>query len=224
MTVPQIPLALTPPRRAAFDNFVVGQNQAVLDLLQQGLQPGHWYFLAGPLGSGRSHLAHAVMHARLAAAAQARFIACDDIAVTELLDATSGEWLVLDDVDALAGHPSAELALFNALNRWRADKSGVLMTGAQRAGFNLPDLRSRLGQAAKLSLKPLHGDSDQVFVLLVEQLLADFQLSAGRGLTDYLLRHAPRSPARMVSLFEQISERARAERREVSIPLVREYL
>lgn len=224
MTAPQIPLALTPPRRPRFENFVAGQNHAVLDVLQHGLQPGHWYFLTGPDGSGRSHLAQAVLTARLAEHASARFVACTDPATVELLDATAGDWIVLDDIDRLATDAAAERALFNALNRWRADQSGVLMTGVRRSGFDLPDLVSRLNQAAKLSLVPLQDDTDRLFVELIEQLLLDFQLSAGHGLTDYLLRHAPRSPARLVALFERFSQQARAERRVVSIPLVRGYL
>ncbi|MEM7054594.1 MAG: hypothetical protein AAF446_08615 [Pseudomonadota bacterium] len=224
MSAPQIPLALTPPRRPRFDNFVAGQNQAVVDVLRQGLQPGQWYFLAGSPSSGRSHLAHATLNACLARGESARFVACGDVDVIDLLDATSGDWIVLDDVDQLSGNSETELTLFNALNRWRADQSGIVMTGVQRSDFNLPDLRSRLGHAAKLSLKPLQGQRDELFVALVDQLLRDFQLNAGHGLTDYLLRHAPRSPARMVKLFEQFSERARAERRLVSIPLAREYV
>lgn len=223
MNVPQIPLALTPPRRPRFDNFIVGRNRAVLDVLQHGLQRSQWYFLAGPAGSGRSHLAQAVLNAQLAEHASARFVACADPAAIELLDATAGDWIVLDDIDHLATHAAAERALFNALNRWRADQSGVLMTGIRRSDFDLPDLVSRLNQAAKLSLMPLQDDTDQPFTELIEQLLLDFQLTAGHGLTDYLLRHAPRSPARLVALFERFSQQARAERRVVSIPLVRGY-
>ena len=224
MTAPQIPLALTPPRRPQFDNFVAGRNHSVLEVLRHGLQIGQWYFLAGPDGSGRSHLAQAVLNARLAEGAQARFVACADPSAVGLLNATSGEWIVLDDIDRLAARPEAELALFNGLNRWRADHSGVLMTGMQRAGFDLPDLVSRLNQAAKLSLMPLQDDTDQSFADLIEQLMQDFQLTAGHGLADYLLRHAPRSPARLVRLFERFSEQARAERRVLSIPLARAYL
>ncbi|GEM_PF-581410 len=224
MTAPQIPLALTPPRRLLFDNFIPGPNQTILDVLKTGLEPGQWYFLSGQAQSGRSHLAHAVFDRALRNDQDARFVACSVSAAFNVLDQTRAEWVILDDVDAIAGVDEAERALFNALNTWRASHTGLLMTGRDRTSFVLPDLRSRLNQAAHLKLSPLQSGSDVAFSQLIEQLLEDFQLKPGYGIVDYLLRRAPRSPSRLVDLFEQLSEQARAERRVLSIPLARSHL
>ncbi|MEM1081359.1 MAG: hypothetical protein AAGH65_07240 [Pseudomonadota bacterium] len=224
MSEPQLPLSLTPPRRPSFDNFAVGENQAVIDVLRTGLQPGQWYFLAGPAKSGRSHLAQSVLNHLAEQSRSARFVACRDPWVVDLLDSTNGDWIVVDDVDALVNVAAAEMALFNALNRWREAQSCVLMTGTDRSRFALPDLRSRLNQAAKLSLRALHSNEDDAYEQLIAQLLQDFQLTAGHGLITYLLRHAPRSPARLVALFERFSEQAYSERRQLTIPLARSHL
>ncbi|NKI34338.1 hypothetical protein HFP89_04085 [Wenzhouxiangella sp. XN79A] len=221
MSAPQLPLALSPPRRPRFSNFVTGDNGLVVRTLRDGLEPGQWLRVSGPPGSGRSHLALATV-ARLAE----RNLRCVFVpgampAAAALLEAAGGDWVVVDDYDALAGDEARERALFNALNRWRADRTGVVLTGGDRSAFLLPDLRSRLGQAAHLVVKPL---DDRSLEALVRQLVEDYGVVAGRGLIDYLMRHGPRAAAPLAALVERMSQQALAERRVLSIPLARSCL
>lgn len=221
MTSGQIPLALKPPRRPGFDNFVAGPNQAVVDTLAEGLERGQWYFLAGPSGSGRSHLLSACFNGLIRRGRDARYMALGAGANWPLLDQTDGELVVLDDIDALAGDSAGERLLFNALNRWRARHSTVLMSGVGRSGFQLPDLVSRLGQAVRLTLKPLE-DAD--LLILIRRLAREHEVVLGRGAAEYLLTRSPRSPAALARLFEQLVARALSERRTLSTPLIREVL
>lgn len=217
----QIPLALNPPRRPGFGNFLAGPNQAVVDTLKFGLEAGACYFLGGPPGYGRTHLALA-SYAHLARAGRSvRFVPLGHPGAFRVLDEAAAEWLVLDDVDRLAGQDDAELGLFNALNRWRADLSGVLMTGVGRRGFRLPDLNSRLAQATGLVLRPLD-DSDRH--QLISMLAREREVAIGRGVADYLLQRGPRNPGELARLIEAMTARALAERRVLSIPLARELL
>lgn len=221
MTRNQMPLALQPPRRPTFDNFVSGPNAAVLATLCDGLESGGWYFLGGPDGSGRSHLLTAVFNERHRRGQATHFIGAADSRQRALLEHAAGDWMVVDDVDALAGDAEGERALFNALNRWRADRSGVLMSGHGRDRFELPDLRSRLGQATRLTLRPL---DETDLAELIRQLAAGHEVPLGRGTVDYILSRAPRNAGTIVTLMEQCARQALAERRAVSIPLVREVL
>ena len=99
--------------------------------------------------------------------------------------------------------------------------AAVLLTGRGPFEFNLPDLTSRIGQTARLTLRPL---PDGELAGLVEQLFIDFHLTPGRGLRDYLLRHGPRSPDALVTLCGGLSRRAQAERRPASIRMARELI
>lgn len=221
MTTAQIPLALKPPRRPGFDNFVAGPNAAVVDTLSAGLESGQWYFLAGPAGSGRSHLLSAAFAGLVRRGLDAKFMALGARSHWPLLDQTDGEFVLLDDIDVLAGDKEGERLLFNALNRWREQRAAVVMSGAGRSGFELPDLVSRLGQAVRLTLKPL----DQADLLtLVRRLGTEHEVVLGRGAADYLVSRGPRSPAGLARLFEQLVARALSERRTLSVPLIREQL
>lgn len=219
--LPQLPLSLTPPRQPRFDNFVAGSSQTAVKTLHQGLVEGQWYLLTGPRGSGKSHLALAMVADRAAAGQQAQFIPCGNERAPALLANTEAGYVVVDDIDLLAGKTEGERALFNALNVWRGRRTTVLLTAAGPPGFALPDLASRVGQAARLVLAPL---DDVGLDHLIARLIEDFQLVAGRGLKPYLLGHGPRDGGRLTHLFEIMSRRALAERRVVSVPLARECL
>ena len=221
MSASQIPLLLKPPRRPGFDNYVAGPNQAVIGTLASGLEPGQWYVLAGPAGSGRSHLLSASFAALVDQGLDARFVALANEANWPLLDQSGGDFVLLDDIDALAGDCAGERLLFNALNRWRGQRTGVVMSGLGRSGFELPDLVSRLGSAVHLTLKPM---DETDLVELVRCLGREHEVVLGRGAADYLVSRSPRNPAALTRLFEQLVVRSLSERRTLSIPLIRELL
>ncbi len=221
MSQHQIPLALKPPRRPGFNNFVAGDNQAVVDTLRNGLEDGHWYFLGGPAGSGRSHLLTACFAAFNAVAIDVAFAGMLAKANRRLLESLSARWVILDDVDAMAGVAEDEMRLFNALNRWRAERVGVLMSGCSRQAFELPDLRSRLGLAAVLRLSPL---DDAALTELVRRLAHEHEVILGRGAAEYLVSRSSRQPGSLAYRMERLAARALNERRTLSVPLVRELL
>lgn len=219
--MPQLPLSLTPPRRKRLDNFVAAANAPLVRSLLHGLEERGWVMLCGPEGSGKSHLALAALAEWSSVQRRACYVPCRDSGAARLLTDGEAELAVVEDIEALAGRSQAELALFNALNRWRSARTAVLMTGSGATPFELPDLVSRVSQAARLTLKPL---DDEGLSMLIDQLIADFHVVPGRGLAEYLMRHGPRSAGNLAALFERISRRAQAERRVVSVPLVRDAL
>lgn len=214
-------LALKGPRHPRFTNFLAGPNAVLVETLQRGLEASAWYFLAGPPGSGRSHLLNAVLEHKHRSPQAVTFIALELERQRELLGHAAGDWIILDDVDALAGRRDDEMALFNALNRWRLDKTGVLMSGAGRDHFELPDLRSRLGQATRLTLKPL---DDAQLRRLIEQLAGEYEVVLGRGAADYLLSRTARNAGAIARLIEILAYRALSERRTLSVPLIRDQI
>lgn len=136
----QIPLALDPPRRRTFDNFVAGRNRPVLETLKSGLEAGGWYLLAGAAGNGKSHLVGALFnHLAPGTALFAPFRELDGDQRAAMLETGQIELAIVDDVDLAAGSRSAEEALFHALNRWREHGVTVVMTAAGLEGFELPD-------------------------------------------------------------------------------------
>lgn len=140
--------------------------------------------IAGPPGSGRTHLA----------SVWAERSGAQLLAPGRLGDADRGAArpLVIDDVDV---GPLDETALFHLLNAARGAGSSVLMTarGLPAAwDVRLPDLASRLKLAA---VAPLHAPDDALLSGVVTKLFADRQVAIDASVVEFLIRRIERSLA-----------------------------
>ncbi len=217
----QMPLALKPPRRPSFENFILGENASVVDTLRLGLEGSHWYLLAGPEGSGRSHLLSAVFQSKLQAGIDAVYVPLSEASRWQLLDQVSASAVVVDDIDALAGDQAGEMSLFNALNRWRSERSMVLMSASSVADFMLPDLGSRLGQTTRLTLKPL--DDDHLEALAI-RLASDQEMTMSHEVSRYLVSRSKRNARAVTYMMTEVMTLALSERRSITVPLIRSVL
>lgn len=219
--VRQLPLALEPRPALGREDFLVAPCNAVA-VAWIDRWPD-WRLsvlvLAGPAGSGKTHLAQ-VWRARSGAVTLQPGAAVADLAET-LGEADAA---LVDDADALAGDAEGERALFHLYNLLRERGGQLLLTGRMspsRWGIRLPDLRSRLESAAVAELGP---PDDSLMRALLVKLFADRQLRPGEGVLDYLLARMERSHEAARALVARLDERALAERRELRLPLVRAVL
>ena len=217
----QMPLVLKPPRRPSFDNFIQGENEALVQTLQSGLEVAHRYLVMGPKGSGLTHLLSAVFQARIVAGAESVYLSLSDVSLWPLLDQAQASFVVLDDVDQVSGSAEGELALFNALNRWHAAKSTVVMSAVGLSDITLPDLRSRLGQATRLTLKPLNEAGLQALAI---RLAYDQDIQLSPEVAQYLVSRTTRNASEMTALMNELMIYALSEKRAITIPVVREHL
>jgi DnaA family protein len=195
----QLPLEISPPPPPAFDNFIAGANAeplAQVRALAAGELREAIVYLWGEAGSGRTHLLRAAARANPAL-------------------------VVADDVETL--EPSAQQALFVAINAAREGQAAVLAAGSSPpAGLALrEDLRTRLGWGLVYQLRPL-ADADKA-----EHLRA---AAARRGLrlSDeavwYLLHRLPRDVGSLNAALERLDRHSLARQRAISLPLIREAL
>ena len=217
----QMPLVLKPPRKPSFKNFVVGGNGAVVSTLQSAPQAPGWTVVLGPKGCGKSHLATALFNQASADGPEAAFVSLSDPTRWPLLENAKAAVWVLDDIDALAGDHGGEMLLFNALNRWHADQSTVVMTAHAFSAFVLPDLVSRLAQATRLLVKPL----DEVgFEAMAQQLVADQDMQLSSEVAHYLVTRMPRNGHALTQTVHALMAQALAERRVITKPMVKALL
>lgn len=216
----QLPLALAPPPHPSFENYIAGPNGSVVATLRDGLETGSWTLLKGPAGHGRSHLLTAAFHHHQRMGCDCAYLPLSQSAVWALLPTTEAALVVVDDVDQVSGVADAERALFNALNEWRAAGTTVLMSATSLDEIMLPDLRSRLGQATRLTLKPLSEDD---LLTLVQQWVDAYEAVLSPGAASYLVSRTERAPAALSRLVSALAQQALAERRSLSIPLIRSH-
>lgn len=214
----QLPLALEMRPALGRDDFMVAQcnreSVAWIDLWPNWPVPA--LCLYGPKGCGKSHLAE-VWRARSAAlsVAASELARCDpDL----LLGDAQG--LVIEDADSGLD----ETACFHLYNMLKERDGHLLLTSTlppARWNVALADLKSRLGAALVCEISP---PDDELMVGLLLKLFADRQIQAGPQTISYILPRIERSFVALTDLVAAIDRRALAEKRAVTLPLVRSVM
>ncbi|KAB2942260.1 MAG: hypothetical protein K8F92_01935 [Hyphomicrobium sp.] len=216
------------PRQLVFDlahrqalgaeDFLVSRsNAAAVEMIDRWPNwPHPASMVAGPQGSGKSHLAN-VWRLRSAAALLSAG-ALDDAAVACLSD---GGALVVEDLDRGIAD---EKALFHLLNRARESKLSVLLTSRIPPGeqqFRIPDLRSRLRALPIVEVQP---PDEALLKAVLVKLFADRQLNVEPAVIDYLSVRMERSMAAANRVVATVDRLALAKHRKVTRPLAAEAL
>lgn len=178
--------------------------------------------LAGPAGTGKSHLA-----AIWREASGARPVAGSQ----ELLDRPPAELfgtdraLLLDPAPLDRDRPGdGEEALFHLLNHAKAERLHLLFVAAEppaRWPVRLPDLASRLATLPVATLAP---PSESLLGALMVKQFDDRQIAVGPELVEYLLRRIERSGEAVRRIVAELDRHALAEHRRITLPLARSIL
>jgi DnaA regulatory inactivator Hda len=177
--------------------------------------------LYGPPASGKTHLAH-VWRQRSKAAY------LDGTRAPALPETWpqpgAGEALILDNVENFIGDKARETALFHLYNRAR-DHGGALLLTAERAprdwAFALPDLRSRLLAAPAAAVS---SPDEQLMAIVLAKLFSDRQVFVPQEVVHFAVTRLERSFAALRDFVAEVDRKALAEKRPVTVPLVRDLL
>ena len=130
----------------------------------------------------------------------------------------------LDDLQAIAGLPDWEEALFHAFNRLR-DSGKQLLIAADAAprelGIKLPDLQSRLSLALVFQLHEL-SDDDKLRALQLRASRRGLQLPDDVG--RFILARSVRSMTVLFDTLEQLDHASLQAQRKLTIPFLKEAL
>ena len=192
------------------DDFMVSPaNSNAVALVDHWPQwPAYGAIIAGPAGSGKTHLAM-VWQKRSGAG----LIAATDLRFENVPQLLAGNALVIENVDQGA---VPERALFHLLNLAREQGAHVLLTARLAPGLwniRLPDLTSRL---LVLPLATIAAPDDDLLRVVLVKHFADRQIAVDEALISYLLARMPRSLEMARTLVAQIDALALAEKAEVT--------
>ena len=224
----QLPLALGFPPEQRFAAF---HGQVPLRNLVEDFARGdgaHWLYLAGPMGSGKTHLLLAACALARESGQAAAFLPLATVAgrlgeaLQGLVDAPA--LVCLDGVEAIAGHDADEIALFHAHNAAR--QSGARLVYAATAmpaalPIRLPDLVSRLEQCTRLALQPLDEAGRRE---VLRQRAARRGLELDDAVLDYLFRRVGRDLASLTTLLDRLDRESMAAQRRITVPFLRARL
>lgn len=233
MPARQLPLDLRLRDHSRFETFHAGGNAlAAATLAAMVAGPGsaaeRQVFLHGGTGSGKTHLLQAACHAAFAQRRSCAYLPLEELKSLEATAVLEGmdrlELLVLDDLQAVAGQPDWEWALFGLINRVREQGGRMLLaarTAPEAIGCRLPDLTSRLAWGPVFRLNQ-PGDLELKAILQKRAALRGLELNG--SVVDYLLRHECRDLEALLGLLDRLDLAALAEQRRLTIPFIREQL
>jgi chromosomal replication initiation ATPase DnaA len=214
----QLALALAHTESFAREDFLSGtSNASALALIDAWPDwPSRAVVLAGPEGSGKSHLA-----AIWGAAAGARFIAARGLEEAQVPAALATGAVVVED--AAAGGFD-ERALFHLLNLAREDEAFVLITARTAPTgwtFAVRDLGSRLKALPVVALAP---PDDVLLRAVLVKLFADRQTVVDESLIGYVATRIERSFAAARMVVAQLDQEAMRRKRPLTRALAAEVL
>lgn len=210
----QIPFDLG--HRAAFDRedfWVSDSNRGAVAWLDKYPDwPAPALIIYGPPASGKTHLLQVFRKE------------------TGAVDFSGGDiaegqkTLVIDGLDRMTGDPAREETILHLYNILK-ERGGHILIAAEKPQrdwrFVLPDLKSRLMAAPAVEVLP---PDDQLMAVVLTKLFSDRQIFVPQDVVQFILPRVERSFSALRHLADLIDRKALAEKRPVTVPLVREML
>jgi DnaA regulatory inactivator Hda len=218
----QIPLDLQ--HRAAYgreDFLIASNNQDAAAWVDRWPEwPAPALILYGPAASGKTHLC-----AVWAQKCKAALLNPDDIIQKNAEEISQmAEHIALRHADLLIGDRGCEEKLFHLYNILKDSGRSVLLTSrapATALNFEIPDLASRLRAAPGIAIA---APDETLLTALLVKLFRDRQITINDDVLQYILPRMERSFAAARDLVNQADAHALAEKRNITIPLIREIL
>ncbi|MBL4597681.1 MAG: hypothetical protein JKY82_12000 [Rhizobiaceae bacterium] len=177
--------------------------------------PGNVAILAGPVGSGKTHLASI-----WSGQADAEIFKMKNLRTEHALTGEARNF-VLENADA---NGIDETALFHLINQTRANGGYLLITSRtwpKAWNITLPDLSSRLRGAF---LVELYEPDDTLLALVIHKLFADRQLEIDPAVVDYLVVRMERSLGIAGEIVEKLDHEALARNSKITKALASRVL
>ena len=206
---------------ATFDSFIAGANAELIACLHGGDAKHVW--LWGGRASGKTHLLQAVCAAAGGSAAYFPLGAAG-LPPEALAGFETAGVLCLDDVDAVAGDPAWERALFALFNAC-TDLGTRLILAASAAprslAWVLDDWRSRAASCVVYQVRELD-EAGRLEALRHRAMRRGLELPSETA--AYLLKRTPRDLASLLDLLDALDEASLAAQRRLTVPFIRDAL
>lgn len=223
----QLTLSIQLEPEYTFENFMTGDNQALVNSLLQLPDPNTPYlYLWGNPGVGRSHLLQATCHAFIKQGLSTFYLSLKNHQQyqVEILNGLEAFNLFIDDVDSIAGCDAWQEALFHCFNRVMATPNQLIIAGnaaPRQLPLELADLKSRLCSGLIYQVQGLN-DQDKVTALIKQAENRGLPLAEDVAL--YILHHGPRDMRDLTELLQQLDDASLSSQRRLTIPFVKSVL
>ena len=209
----QIPLSFEVTPSKGRDDLIVSQSvQGAITMIDDWPNwPSHLVVLAGPTGSGKSHIAH-IWQQKSDAIEVLLSGGTDD-----LVERVKSTPILIENIDQLLASSQAdETQLFHLLNSAKEAGSFVLMTARSWPAswkVGLPDLASRIKAATIVEISE---PDEHLLSQVIFKLFADRQVEIDEKTVNYLVMRMERSLAVATKIVAAMDELALSKKTSVN--------
>lgn len=218
----QLPLGVRLPAYAVFDSYAQGENSEAVSFMRSRNPTPLWLY--GVPGTGKTHLLQA---ACTDSGASAAYVPLKDplrLPPDVLFGFERSRLVCLDNVEAVAGDPGWERALFEFFNA-ATDLGTRLVFAASAAPRQLPwslgDWGSRAAACVIYQLKELN-DAGRMEALKLRAAQRGLQLPTETA--EYLLKRLPRDLPTLCRILDELDEASLIAQRRLTVPFIRDAL
>ncbi len=193
-------------------------------------------YLSGAAGLGKTHLLMSIgNHLAETDNAEALYVHCRDL--IESLNKGEGglpgnlgtpgskiDFLLLDDIDRISGHPAAQEALYGVYNQILEQGGKMAFAGrtpADRLQATESFITSRFKWGMTAELLPM---DDEATARLLHKLADDSGLDIPDKIITYLLSRIPRDFQSIKNAVTRINEESLRQKHKVTLPLIKTAL
>ena len=220
----QLPLNFKNSESKSFDDFIEGQNLALLDSLKSFIHSNETlFYLWGNSGSGKSHLLQAATiqfpQQKAVIFKPEDLLVRENVALIALFDI-----ICIDQAETIAGHTLLEESLFFWINETRQAHKKIILASQLSTNdkqWQLADLRSRLHSGRTHELKIIdRNNALQIFMRQAEKK----GIVVDQKIEKYLSQKCPMNMKFLSQLLQQLDEVTLVEKKQVTIPLLKKIL
>lgn len=215
-------IAFDIPFREAFEGenyLVTDTNRAAVNWIDRWPDWGdiHCTIFYGTAGCGKTHLSHVWQHKSGAGRIEPEQI--ETLNPRHIPDN-----LIIEDIDPVSETSEGQERLFHLYNRQQEIGGTLVLTAGRHPKYwrlTLPDLKSRMLAAMAIEIGP--PDDGLLAAVIVKQFM-DRQINIPTEVVGYLLPRMERSFEAAREIVGQIDNMALAQKRKITVPLIRDLL
>ena len=231
----QLSLGLELSNKLTLDNFIIGQNKAILNFINSlilsskknsktNYNPDKCLYLYGASGTGKTHLLQSICHQATQNQLSAIYLdakAINPEQMNQLNDMEYLEVICIDNIDAITGSDTWELAFFHLFNRVYTSGASLIMASKQKPkqlDIKLPDLLSRLQWVLAFKLNPLN---DEDLILAIEDKFSQKGFYVSKDVISFMIHRLARKVTGLMDKVDLLCNLAISKKRKITIPFVK---
>jgi DnaA family protein len=214
------------------DNFIAGQNEALLEhvdtCLKQKTTLKPITYLQGIEGVGKTHLLLAFHHLAQSLGLSSQYIDMQQLKALppQIIEGLAEHDVVcIDNLDTIAKHKEWQVQIFDTINIFLDNENTQLIVSANdvasKVGFTLPDLVSRLQWGTTFGLHEL---PEAQKLQALQMHFCERGINVQNEVIVFLMRRCERSMHKLTELVDQLDKLSLQKQRKLTIPFVKEEL